>query len=179
VVIDPSANDSASASPELIATRALVRRFFDAFARLDAQGMVACLHPDISFSDPLFPNLRQDQVVQMWSMLIASAARHPQAFSLSYEFVFVEERKAQVHWQATYRYAGTRKVHHKVLATLSFWDGKIVRHVDGYDFYTWARQALGTLGLLLGWNAKFRASVQAAADKQLKVFSNRFRVSGV
>jgi ketosteroid isomerase-like protein len=178
-VTPPAQDDSAAATPELIQTRALVRRFYDAFARCDAEAMADCLHPDISFSDPLFPNLRQDQVAQMWRMLLASAARHPQDFSLSYDLVFVEERKAQVHWQATYRYSGTRKVHHKVLSTLSFWDGLIVRHVDGFDFYPWARQALGPLGLLMGWNAKFRASVQVAADKQLRVFSNRSSILGV
>jgi ketosteroid isomerase-like protein len=160
-------------SEELIEARELVKRFYDGFARLDAETMLACLHPEITFSDPLFPNLRKAQVFEMWRMLIASAARHPDDFKLSYEFVFVEERKAQVHWQAHYRYGGGRKVHNKVLATLTFWDGKIVRHVDGFNFYTWGRQALGPLGLVLGWNPKFRASVQAAASKQLKVFMGR------
>ncbi len=162
-----------SETPELIEARALVKTFYDAFARLDVETMLSCLHPEITFSDPLFPNLRKVQVFGMWRMLIASAARHPNDFKLSYELVFVEERKAQVHWQAHYRYGGRRKVHNKVLATLTFWDGKIVRHVDGFNFFTWGRQALGTLGLVLGWHRKFRASVQAAALKQLKVYMGR------
>lgn len=162
-----------SETPELIEARALVKKFYDAFARLDVETMLACLHPEITFSDPLFPNLRQAQVFEMWRMLMASAARHPEDFKMFYELVFVEERKAQVHWQAHYRYGGQRKVHNKVLATLTFWDGKIVRHIDGFNFYTWGRQALGPLGLVLGWHAKFRASVQAAARKQLKVYMGR------
>jgi ketosteroid isomerase-like protein len=158
---------------EVSEARALVARFYDAFAKLEIDAMLACLHPEITFSDPLFPNLRQGQVFEMWRMLIASAARYPDDFSLTYEFVFVEERKAQVHWQAKYRYGGRRKVHNKVLATLTFWDGKIVRHVDGFNFYTWGRQALGWLGLSLGWSSKFRASVQSAAKKQLSAFMGR------
>jgi ketosteroid isomerase-like protein len=158
---------------ELSEARALVECFYESFGRLDSEAMLACLHPEITFSDPLFPNLRKDQVFAMWRMLIASAARHPEDFKLSYEFVFLEERKAQVHWQAQYRYGGRRKVHNKVLATLTFWDGKIVRHVDGFNFYNWGRQALGPLGLLMGWSAKFRASVQVAAKKQLSVYMSR------
>ncbi len=160
-------------TPEVIEARALVTKFYDAFACLDVETMLACLHPEITFSDPLFPNLRKAQVFEMWRMLMASAARHPQDFKLSYELVFVEERKAQVYWQAHYRYGGGRKVHNKALATVTLWDGKIVRHVDGFNFYTWSRQALGPLGLVLGWNPKFRASVQAAAKKQLTVYMSR------
>ncbi len=160
-------------TPEMAEARVLVTRFYDAFARLDSEAMLDCLHPEITFSDPLFPNVRKGQVFEMWRMLIASAARHPEDFKLSYEFVFLEDRKAQVHWQASYRYGGRRKVRNKVLATLTFWDGLIVRHVDGFNFYTWARQALGFLGLGLGWNGKFRASVQAAAAKQLRVYMGR------
>jgi ketosteroid isomerase-like protein len=171
-----SAQPDASASadtPEMAEARALVKRFYDAFARLDSEAMMDCLHPEITFSDPFFPNLRKGQVFEMWRMLIASAARQPDDFKLSYEFVFLEDRKAQVHWQASYRYGGRRKVHNKVLATFTFWDGLIVRHVDGFNFYAWARQALGLLGLGLGWNGKFRASVQAAAAKQLSVYMGR------
>jgi ketosteroid isomerase-like protein len=168
------ADASASAdTPEMAEARALVTRFYEAFARLDSEAMLDCLHPEITFSDPLFPNLRKGQVFEMWRMLIASAARHPKDFKLTYEFVFLEDRKAQVHWQANYRYGGQRKVRNKVLATFTFWDGLIVRHVDGFNFYTWARQALGLLGVGLGWHRKFRASVQAAAAKQLSVYMGR------
>jgi ketosteroid isomerase-like protein len=171
--VSPIASTEANDTPEVAEARALVKRFYDAFAGLDIDAMLACLHPEITFSDPLFPNLRKGQVFEMWRMLLSSAARHPEDFQLSYEFVFIEDRKAQVHWQAQYRYGGRRKVQNKVLATLTFWDGKIVRHVDGFNFYAWGRQALGPLGLILGWSPKFRASVQAAAKKQLSAYMGR------
>ena len=171
----PRLSQSKDDTPELAEARALVTRFYDCFARLDAQGMNACLHPEISFSDPVFPNLRGPQVASMWSMLMASAARHPEAFQLKYEFVFLEERKAQVHWQASYLYGGSRQVRNKVLATMSFWDGKIVRHVDGFNFYAWSKQALGLSALVLGWHAKYRSAVQAAAGKQLSIFMGQQR----
>jgi ketosteroid isomerase-like protein len=161
---------AAQDTAELAQARALVERFYQAYSRLDVETMLDCLHPEITFSDPLFPNLRQQQVFQMWRMHVASAARRPDAFKLSYEFVFLEERKAQVHWQASYLYGDSRKVSHKVLATLTFWDGKIVRHVDGFSFYPWARQALGLLGWCLGWRQGFREQVRHAARKQLDTF---------
>lgn len=53
---------NAEISPELAEARALVTRFYEAFARLDVDAMLACLHPEITFTDPLFPNLRRGQV---------------------------------------------------------------------------------------------------------------------
>ncbi|MFY8063069.1 MAG: nuclear transport factor 2 family protein, partial [Usitatibacteraceae bacterium] len=32
-----------------------IRRFYAAFANRDADGMAACYHPEIAFSDPAFP----------------------------------------------------------------------------------------------------------------------------
>lgn len=162
-----------AASPELAAAAALVARFFEAWGRLDAESLVACLHPEISFSDPMFPNLRREQVPAMWQMLIASMALHPADFSLRHDIVFLEERKAQVHWQVRFRNVAGRRIHHKALATLTFWDDRIVRHVDGYPFYGWARQSLGLSGKLLGWNKSYREAVQSAARKQLAVFMHR------
>ena len=44
-----------------------------------------------------------------------------------------------------------------VRATFRIEDGLIVDHVDGFSFWKWSRQALGTKGLLLGWTPFLRA----------------------
>ena len=36
----------------------LVRTFYAAFAGGDAEGMARCYHPEVFFSDPVFPSLR-------------------------------------------------------------------------------------------------------------------------
>ena len=53
----------------------LIRRFYDAFAALDGAAMAACYHPQASFSDPVFPDLRGAEPGAMWRMLTAAAAR--------------------------------------------------------------------------------------------------------
>ncbi len=161
---------AAPAEPLLIEAQALVQRYFTAFAALDAAAMNDCLHPEISYTDPLFPNLRRQQVAAMWRMRLAVMALHRKDMSLSWTVVFCEERKAQVFWEANSRHAGGRRIRHKALATLAFWDGRIVRHVDGYNFWHWSRQALGITGALLGWHKGYRLAVQAAALRQLTSF---------
>ena len=37
---------------------ALIRDFYAAFARRDAEGMARCYHPEVFFSDTVFPSLR-------------------------------------------------------------------------------------------------------------------------
>ena len=44
--------------------------------------------------------------------------------------------------------------------------GKIVRHIDRFDFWRWSRMALGPAGLLLGWTPLLHKKVQAKARAQ-------------
>ncbi|MGE3862455.1 MAG: nuclear transport factor 2 family protein [Burkholderiaceae bacterium] len=150
----------------------VIRAFYDAFARLDAAAMTAVYHPQISFSDPVFPDLRGEQAGAMWRMLSAAAARSNQ-FELDYQIAYCDERKALVRWRADYRYAGGRKVRNSVLSTLTIWDQAIVRHVDEFPFWRWSRQALGATGWLCGWAPPYRRAVQRAARRQLDLFMAR------
>jgi hypothetical protein len=43
-------------------------------------------------------------------------------------------------------------------------------HVDDFDFYRWARQALGPSGLLLGWTPLLRSAVRRRARAGLDEF---------
>ncbi len=153
-------------------SEALIRRFFDAFAALDGAAMAACYHPQASFSDPVFPDLRGGEPGAMWRMLTAAAARSGD-FRLDYRIARSEERKAQVLWEADYPYQRGRRVHNRVRSTLTVWDDAIVRHVDEFAFWSWSRQALGASGWLLGWAPAYRRTVQRAARAQLDRFIAR------
>jgi len=77
----------------------------------------------------------------------------------------VGEDGAKAHWEARYTFSATgREVLNKIDARFTFdKDGLILHHVDAFDFWTWASQALGPLGAALGWFPPFRASVQRKA----------------
>ena len=143
---------------------ALLRKYFDAFARLDGETMASCYHASASFSDPVFPDLRGERVGWRWRML----ARGARDMQLTWDVLFADERKAQVRWQARYRLAdGGRAVTNEVLSTLALWDETIVRQVDEFDFWRWSRSSLGLAGLALGWMPAVRAAAQREALAQL------------
>jgi ketosteroid isomerase-like protein len=47
------------------ANAALIERFYAAFTRRDPSGMLACYHPEVTFSDPVFPALDAEGVATM------------------------------------------------------------------------------------------------------------------
>ena len=47
----------------------LIEKFYTAFQKRDYDGMIACYHPDIHFSDPVFIDLHGKQAGAMWHML--------------------------------------------------------------------------------------------------------------
>ena len=51
----------------------LIRDFYAAFARHDAEAMARCYHADIFFTDPVFPALRGRDAGDMWRMLLSRA----------------------------------------------------------------------------------------------------------
>jgi hypothetical protein len=54
-----------------------------------------------------------------------------------------------------------------------FSDPVFVDHIDDFDFHRWARQALGTSGLLLGWTPLLRNAVRRRARAGLDAFLAR------
>jgi ketosteroid isomerase-like protein len=151
-------------------SEALVRRYFDAFARLDGEAMAACYHASASFSDPIFPDLRGERVGWRWRMLTRGATD----MHLDYVIVFGDERKAQVEWQSRYRFAGSgREVRNQGLSTLAFWDGRIVRQIDEFDFWRWSRSSVGLMGTLFGGLGPVRGMVQRRAAAQLERYIAR------
>ncbi|WP_409077266.1 nuclear transport factor 2 family protein [Pseudomonas cichorii] len=149
---------------------ALIIRFYEAFARLDAEGMAACYSDDVLFSDPVFGELRGQQAGDMWRMLTSRA----QDFSVVFDNVRADERSGGAHWVATYLFSQTgRTVVNNIQARFVFRDGKICEHHDHFDLWRWSRQALGTKGLLLGWTPLVQNAIRAQAQKGLKAFTEK------
>jgi ketosteroid isomerase-like protein len=149
---------------------ALVREFYAAFARRDAEGMAHCYHPDIFFSDPVFPSLRAEEAGDMWRMLLARASD----LSVTLDEASANDDGGRAQWTARYTFTRTgRPVVNVVRAMFAFRDGKIVRHYDHFSFWRWAGQALGPTGKALGWFAPLKWSVRRQARRSLEQFSER------
>ncbi|UVM56951.1 nuclear transport factor 2 family protein [Pseudomonas sp. B21-012] len=149
------------------ANTALITRFYQAFQRLDAEAMVACYSDDIVFSDPVFGTLRGKDAGDMWRMLTTRA----KDFTLTFDSVRADERAGSARWVARYLFSQTgRTVVNDIQARFVFRDGKICEHHDSFDLWRWARQALGTTGVLLGWSPLVQGKVRAQAQKGLRAF---------
>ncbi len=149
---------------------ALIDRFYTAFAARDAGGMGACYADDVRFSDPVFPALEGDAARGMWRMLCERGAD----LVVEHSGVRADDDAGEARWEAWYTFSATgRKVHNVIDARFRFADGRIVEHVDTFDFHRWSRQALGAPGLLLGWTPMLRNKVRATAGAQLTKFMAR------
>jgi ketosteroid isomerase-like protein len=149
---------------------AVVRRFYEAFARRDAIGMAACYHPDATFEDPVFGPLDRAAACAMWAMLAGRATD----LTVSHTVVAVAAEAATAHWEARYTFTRTgRPVHNRITATFTLQDGLIRTHRDAFDVWTWSRQAFGLAGLLLGWAPWFQNKVRSEALRSLATYRSR------
>jgi ketosteroid isomerase-like protein len=79
-----------------------------------------------------------------------------------------DEASGHADRQAWYPFSGTgREVHNVVQSEFRFRDGRIAAQVDDFDLWRWSRQALGPVGLLLGWSPLLRRRLRATAAAQL------------
>lgn len=149
------------------ANEQLITHFYTCFKNKDFKGMQDCYADNATFNDAVFKNLNSNQVKAMWQMLITKG----KDFSLEFKDVSATESTAKAHWDASYTFTTTgRKVINRIDATFEIENGKIVQHTDNFNFYTWAKQALGLTGMLLGWTSFLHKKVSAQAMKNLKEF---------
>ncbi len=145
----------------------LINTFYEAFIRRDFAAMATCYHPEATFTDPVFTDLKGRRIAAMWHMLCLNA----QDFSASFGNVQAEDTTGKARWAARYRFSGTgRPVYNRIRAEFTFQDGKILTHRDTFSFWRWARMALGGVGLLLGGTEFMRKRVQTNAAKSLAKF---------
>ena len=57
-----------------------------------------------------------------------------------------------------------------IRARFRFADGMVIDHVDEFPFWTWSRQAFGTLGVLIGWTPVLKAAVRRKGRADLAKF---------
>jgi hypothetical protein len=149
------------------ANEALIHRFYEAFARRDAETMAGCYAPAAHFHDPVFQDLHGAEVGAMWRMLCARAGD----LELSHSTVEADGQRGSAHWEADYTFSATgRRVHNSIDASFEFEAGLIVDHRDDFNLYAWARQALGPVGLLLGWSPPVQAKIRGQARQGLDEF---------
>lgn len=145
----------------------LIKQFYSAFQQKDYRGMIACYHPQIAFSDPVFTDLKGKQAGAMWHML----CERGKDMTLTFEGVEAQGDTGSAHWEAVYSFGSAkRRVHNIIDAAFTFQDGKIIRHRDTFDFWRWSRMALGPSGLLLGWSPFIQNKVRQTAHKGLMAF---------
>jgi hypothetical protein len=148
----------------------VAQRFFEAFRLGDYHTMAQLYAPEATFSDPAFPLLSADEAGLMWRMLVTRAGGE---LSVS---ATVEEgpNHARVIWIARYPFGPRRRrVVNRIYTEMDIVAGKIVRHVDRFNFWRWSRQALGWKGWLLGWTPWLRKRVQMQAAESLRRFAQK------
>ena len=148
--------------------KALIQTFYTAFQKKDHQTMAQCYHPEAYFKDEAFELTGKD-IGCMWHMLCERGK------DMTMEFSVTEEAgKISAHWEPKYSFSQTgRFVHNIIDAEFEFRDGKIIKHIDSFSFWSWSRQALGAPGLLLGWTPLLRNKVSKMAMGNLKKFKKK------
>lgn len=148
----------------------IITRFYDAFARKDAEGMAACYHDDVTFSDPVFIGLKGEEARDMWRMLCERGAD----LRVEVSNVHMAGDVGHAHWDAHYSFGPKKRpVQNRIDATMRFRDGLIVEHRDQFDFWKWTRMAVGPAGTILGWSPMLQNAVRKQARKGLADFRAR------
>jgi ketosteroid isomerase-like protein len=148
-----------------------IEELYAALDRGDGEAMAGLYAPQATFTDPVFVGLSDGEPGDMWRMLTARAQ------DMSVELVGhdAEPDRGTAHWVARYTFGQTGvPVVNDVRSVFRF-DGsaRIVDQQDDFDFWRWARQALGRSGLLLGWTPVLQHRVRDRARAGLEAFRNR------
>lgn len=135
---------------------AVIKAFYEAFSKRDAEGMVKHYADDVRFSDPVFTDLKGEEAKNMWRMLCERGK------DLEVEPSNITDTGA--HWDASYTFSATgKKVLNRIDATFTFEGDKIKTHTDVFDLWKWTRMALGVPGVLLGWTPFFQGALRKKA----------------
>lgn len=145
----------------------LIEHFYTCFKNKDFKGMQECYADNAAFSDAVFVNLNAKEVKAMWEMLLKGG----KDLQIAFKDIAADKHTGKAHWDAYYTFSATgNKVVNKIDASFEFENGKIVKHIDSFNFYAWAKQSLGLKGLLLGWTSLFKQKVRKNAREKLNQF---------
>ena len=128
----------------------------------------------VKFSDEVFVDLEGERAAGMWRML----CERGKDLKIEFSDIEADDSTGRAHWEAWYTFSSTRRpVHNRIDARFEFKDGKIIRHRDSFDFWAWARQALGPIGVLLGWSGFLRNRVRRKRRESQCVLTQRARLT--
>lgn len=149
------------------ANKELIDQFYTAFQNKDYRKMQSIYADTAHFSDPVFPNLSSEEVKAMWEMF----CKNGRDLTIDYEILRSSENSVDARWKAKYKFSATgNNVINIVDASFKIENGLIVRHIDQFNFYQWAKQALGYTGLLLGWTSYLKNTVRRQGARALNKF---------
>jgi hypothetical protein len=132
--------------------------------------MQSCYSDNARFNDPVFLDLNSEEVKAMWEML----CKRGKDLQIEFGSVEANDSAGNATWTAHYTFTGTgKKVINHVKSRFKFKNGLITEHIDDFNFYNWASQALGMPGRLLGWTGWMKKKVRASARNSLISFMNR------
>jgi uncharacterized protein len=148
--------------------RMVIEELYGALNRHDGEAMARRYAPDGRFRDPAFGELSGAEAGDMWRMLTSRA----DDLRVELPEHSVDGTTGSARWIAHYTFTRTgRPVVNDVRARFRFReDGLIEDHQDSFSFYRWARQALGPVGLALGWAPPLRLMVRRSAREDLAKF---------
>lgn len=153
------------------ANEQIIEEFYAAFANQNYETMASCYHPDAVFEDPAFGKLKGKDIADMWQMLLERAKGN---LKVEFSDIQANPETGSAKWTAIYVFSkSNREVTNKIKATFKFKDGLIIHHIDDFDFYIWAKQALGTIGFWLGWTTFLKKKVQHEALENLRKFQRK------
>lgn len=149
------------------ANETLINQFYTAFKNKDVKTMQDCYADTAVFNDAVFQNLDAAAVRSMWEMLIRSG----KDMRVEFTGVSADGANGKAEWTAWYTFSATgNKVENRISASFIFENGKIISHTDAFNFYRWARQALGLPGLLLGWTPFLKNKIRKRAANNLRLY---------
>ena len=145
----------------------LIHTFYSALQRRDGPAMGACYGPEATFEDPVFGRLDRLHAGMMWRMLCERATD----LDLTVSDVQADDATGSGRCEARYTFTATgRPVTNRIHGSFEFSAGLITRHVDRFDLYAWARQALGLKGWLLGWAPPVQGAIRSQAARGLAAY---------
>lgn len=145
----------------------LIHHFYSSFQNKDIKAMQNCYAEHTSFNDSVFVDLNTEQVRAMWAMLLKSG----KDLRIEFKNILETETGGTAEWDAYYTFSATgNKVINRIKASFIIENNKIISHKDQFNFYTWARQALGLTGILLGWTGFLKKKIRTKARKNLEKY---------
>jgi hypothetical protein len=146
-----------------------IETFYRAFQKREPETMASIYHPEATFADPVF-QLSGTEIGDMWRMFCATG----DDLQVTFTDPEADETGGTARWEARYTFKPTgRPVHNVIDAAFVFEDGLVTAHNDSFDLPSWAKQALGLSGALLGRTGFMQKRIRQQAKGQLERFQGR------